>query len=125
MFRISYLVTDANLADAVRLATPLAINLNVSSVANGHATDVLALPAPAKSRGAAALDRLMQTLDQHNLKSFKASMFREILKEAGFNPVSYGYYLQQLIDYGCLSKLGKGKHLTYQVVLLPASGAPA
>ena len=117
MFRISYLVTDDDLVKTIRMITPLAIDLNVSSAPNGETTLPTALPAPSKSRtGLQSLDRLLHSLGQRNLKTFKISMFREVTKEAGLNPVSSDYYLRQLVKYGCLSKLGKGMHVSYQVL---------
>ena len=117
MFRISYLVNDDDLVKAIRIVTPIAINLNVNNVPNGEATlvppSVLLRNRP---YGVKSLDVILQTLKERNLTSFKSSMFREVIKQAGMNPASYSHYLKELIKYGCLSKLGKGMNVTYQVV---------
>jgi hypothetical protein len=121
MFRISYLVKNDDLVEALKALTPFANSLSITDVPNGEAPTLLApsvlLRRKDKSRGVKSLDRLMAALDQRNLKTFKPSMFREIVKETGLNPVSGNYYLKELIKYGCLSRLGQGKATSYQVVV--------
>jgi len=112
MFRISYLVEDQDLVKAINMIAPIAIGLSVNQAPNGQASLI-----PINTlRRTQSLDLLMQALNRHKLKSFKMSKFREITKEAGLNPASANYYMQQLIKNGCLSMLGrKGINVTYQV----------
>jgi len=113
MFRVEFFVDDRKLADALRSL------MHISHGAPSVQPVVNAVPTGnglAAISGGGQMERFFLELKKIKGREVKPGEVKTMMKAAGLNPTSSGYFVKNAIKAGLLSRSGKGNAVGYKVL---------